>query len=260
MCQSLILQISIVTEADRTEEQIQYLRDVQKLRSHYQSHSYPYHQAYPHPPEVAYNPYADLYYRCIHQKSYGFALNYECLSYVHKTTELRKFDTTIKYQNIPEYVSNYTTKAFWYVNHMVFPHIDYYFHSGMNRVEGQITVRANASVHYPVFDAQVRLPQGNVHYEKVYVPFFYPLASIYPYAVTHGYYQHYYTNYKHLTYSVCTFDKYIQTFVNTSYEAPYTGCYHVVAKDCSNEEQYTVLLARTSEGSEYKVNSYFINQ
>ncbi|KAG1677514.1 Vitellogenin-6 [Nymphon striatum] len=244
--------IDVTSSYDRTEEQLSYLKQIPQFRSHYKSHTYPYHEAYPHPAELGYNPYVDLYHRCIHQQSQGFTMNYECLEFIKKATETRKFHHTINYKNIPEYFSNATMKTFGYFNFKVFPHIDYYFNPALNRPAGLITVKANVSVHYPVFDAEIKVPQGNVHYSRVYQPYYYPFSTIYQYAVTNGYYQHYLTNYKHLTYSTCTFDKFIQTFSNTSYESPLTDCYHVIAKDCSENEEYTVLIAQSTSDPKHK--------
>lgn len=52
----------------------------------------------------------------------------------------------------------------------------------------------------------------------------------------------------------------IQTFDNVLYRAPITTCFSVVAKDCSEEPEYVVMLRKVSEGSHEKILKIVTNE
>lgn len=131
----------------------------------------------------------------------------------------------------------------------------YHFLSwNFNRPQDTINFNANYSVHYPVFDAQMLLPNRNVFYSRVWKVSFMPLSAYYPYSVSGRHSSHYMGNWKNWRSSKCTIDAYIHTFDDTEYLANLTNCYHIMAKDCSPKETFTIMVANTTDKVYSKVS------
>ncbi|KAG1684715.1 SET domain-containing protein 4 [Nymphon striatum] len=90
--------LKISSVFSRTDEQKEFLKALPKYKDHYESLTYPYLTSFPHPADLGYNPYADQYFRCLHDKSLNHFMSGSCGWFVHTVTQLEEDGSQDKLQ------------------------------------------------------------------------------------------------------------------------------------------------------------------
>jgi hypothetical protein len=204
--------------------------------------------------EQAYEEMYDReYYECkrFEEENSRFKSPIECEDYLKTAGSMKKLDVEIEYQNVPTEVKNVTRKLF-----NLFKNKIYYWNTDV----------AEINVHNPegkiratfVLDREsrrklnitVKMPHENVTMIDVPVP-----IKLVPLSIKDKYA---YSLLESVTeddfYSpVCKVKTdYIKTFDGRRYSVPLTTCYSVLAKDCTEEQRFVVMMKKLRSGSEEK--------
>ncbi|GAB6026294.1 hypothetical protein CHUAL_012501 [Chamberlinius hualienensis] len=138
-------------------------------------------------------------------------------------------------------------KALWY------EHMEEKYVNITGGEAGQLNLTATFSYDDPVVDFKFIRPQKQLYFNRIYYPheistFFRPLNAKYP--VDHIIFNELTRGYVPPT---CTVMKNtIINFENVTYPLPLTPCKHVITKDCSPDDQFSVLVSQISGSSTKK--------
>jgi hypothetical protein len=197
--------------------------------------------------------YDEKYYECkrLEDENRRFKSPIECYDYLKYAGAMKKLDVEIEYQNVPAEVKNVTRKLF-----NLFKNYVYYWNTdvadiNVHNPEGKIraTFTLDPRSHRKL-NITVKMPQENVTMIDVPVP-----VKLIPLNIKNKY------SYSFLE-SVSDYDSalpickiktdYIETFDGRRYSIPLTTCYSVLAKDCSEEKRFVVMMKKLRDGSEEK--------
>lgn len=190
------------------------------------------------------------YHEC---KAQGTQSPLECYEYLRKAGRLNKYNIQIKYSNVPPTVKNVTEKVWRALK------THYYWQSDVNRVHvpnPQNLIRATVRIDphdTRRVNVTVKAPKENVILKDIYLP-----MRMRPYRmnVFHSPMDHTYR------YGLMTAmpdqprckvsSQRVRTFDGQSYTVPLTTCYSVLAKDCSEEQRFAVLMKKISPETDEK--------
>jgi hypothetical protein len=196
--------------------------------------------------------YDEKYYECkrFEVESARYKSPMECDEYLKTAGSMKKLDVEIEYQNVPAEVKNVTRKLFNLFKNY------YYWNSEVAEInvrnpEGKI--RATFVLDHESrrkLNITVKMPRENVTLIDIPVP-----IKLVPLSIKNRY------AYNFLE-SVIDDDSYspeckvktdyIETFDRRRFSVPLTTCYSVLAKDCSEEKRFVVMMKKLRPESEEK--------
>jgi len=197
--------------------------------------------------------YDEKYYECkrFESEKRRFKSPIECYDYLKYAGAMKKLDVEIEYQNVPVEVKNVTRKLFNLFKNYVF-----YWNTDVNDInvrnpEGKIraTFTLDPKSHRKL-NITFKLPEENVKMIDVPVPIKVTPLNIknkfaYSFLETVSDYDS--------VLPICKIKTdYIETFDGRRYSIPLTTCYSVLAKDCSEEKRFVVMMKKLRENSEEK--------
>jgi hypothetical protein len=204
--------------------------------------------------EQAYDEMWDeKYYECkrLEKESRRYKSSIECYDYLKIAGAMKKLDVEIEYEKVPVEVKNVTRKLF-----NLFKNYVYYWSTDVADInvrnpEGKIraTFVLDQKSHRKL-NITVKMPQENVTMIDVPVP-----VKLVPLNIKNKY------AYSFLE-SVVEDDSflpvckvktdYIKTFDGRRFTVPLTTCYSVLAKDCTEEQRFVVMMKKLRPESEEK--------
>jgi hypothetical protein len=175
----------------------------------------------------------------------------ECEDYLKSAGSMKKLDVEIEYQNVPVEVKNATRKLF-----NLFKNYVYYWNTdvadiNVHNPEGKI--RATFVLDHESrrkLNITIKMPHENVTMIDVPVP-----VKLVPLNIKNKYADSFLESVtEDDSYSpVCKIKTdYIKTFDGRRYSIPLTTCYSVLAKDCTEENRFVVMMKKLRSGSEEK--------
>jgi len=186
---------------------------------------------------------------CRYYEQKGIKSPVSCHSKVAKYAELMKYKVELNYENVPAELRNVTDKLFRFAKYQ------YYWHTEVasamvNNPRGQVVVKLTIDPDsYQRVNITVKTPRENVTMRYLPMPF--KLAPLNSHRSIVSSYLNDLTNDKFEP--ICKVnDVRIRTFDGVRYEVPISTCYSVLAKDCSAENNFAVLMKKITENSEEK--------
>jgi hypothetical protein len=197
--------------------------------------------------------YDEKYYECkrFEKESRRYKSPIECYDYLKYAGAMKKLDVEIEYQNVPVEVKNVTRKLFNLLKSNVFYWNTDVADINVRNPEGKIraTFTLDHESHRKL-NITIKMPQENVTMIDLPVP-----VKLIPLNIKNKY------AYSFLE-SVVDYDSvqpickiktdYIETFDGRRYSIPLTTCYSVLAKDCSEEKRFVVMMKKLRSDSEEK--------
>ncbi|XP_076318011.1 vitellogenin-6-like isoform X2 [Tachypleus tridentatus] len=212
---------------DRTEEQ----RHLEKEKRSKLTHGYN-------------NPFAYYYQNCINGRINNHIYNENCHYYVLLATQLRRVITDVAYKNIPDNIGNLTHKADYFLKYFLFPYMENN-DCNVNHKEKHVHFEADMPMLTPTVDIRFYKPHEQTFFTHAQIPAGIRPLNAFP-AFDYTYlqeYSHYFKN------SFCRVTaRRVLTFDQITYEFPraVSDCYHIAARDCSEQSSFVILSAHTS--------------
>jgi len=197
--------------------------------------------------------YDEKYYECkrFEEETGRYKSPMECYEYLKSAGAMKRVDVDIEYRNVPVEFKNVTRKVF-----NMFKNYIYYWNTDVADIdvrnpEGKIraTVVLDERSHRKL-NVTVKMPRENVTMIDIPVP-----VRMIPLNIKNRY------AYSFLE-SIADYDSYmpvckvktdyIKTFDGRRYSIPLTTCYSVLAKDCTEERRFVVMMKKMREESEEK--------
>jgi hypothetical protein len=196
--------------------------------------------------------YDEKYYECKRFEEEGsrYKSPIECYDYLKSAGAMKKLDVEIEYQNVPVEVKNATRKLF-----NLFKNYVYYWNTDVADInirnpEGKIraTFVLDEKSHRKL-NITVKMPQENVTMIDVPVP-----VKLIPLNIKSRYSSSLFESFSdESVLPICKVKTdYIKTFDGRRFSAPMTTCYSVLAKDCTDEQRFVVMMKKLRSGSEEK--------
>jgi len=170
-------------------------------------------------------------------------------NYLSEASRLLKYRVDIDYQNVPVVMKNLTTKALQLLKYAYFWQSDIaqiQVRNPENKVRVVLTVDPETEQYV---NLTIKTPQENITIHDIPVPF--KIFRLNTKRSTVNGFLDYVTDDR--MEAVCHISsRLIDTFDNVQYTVPLTTCYSVVAKDCSDESKFAVMVKKQSQESELK--------
>jgi len=186
---------------------------------------------------------------CRYYEQKGIKSPVSCYSKLAKYAELMKYKVELDYENVPAELRNVTDKLFRFLKYQYYWHTEVasaMVNNPKNKVVAKLTIDPESLQRVNI---TVKTPRENVTMRYVPTPF--RLAPINTHRSIISSYLNDLTNDKFEP--VCKInDVRIRTFDGVRYEVPISTCYSVLAKDCSADNQFAVLMKKLNSNTEAK--------
>jgi hypothetical protein len=187
-------------------------------------------------------------------KSYGEESPIECYEYLKKAGRLSKFEFDIKYNNVPTYVKNVTTKALRALKTYYYWNSDVKHAFSGERFTDEKRIRAVVRVD-PAdrkrVNATIELPTEIVKFTDIYTP-----IRINPFNVKRSIFadaKSFISKPRGFEPKCKISSRRLRTFDGKEVSVPLSTCWTVLAKDCSESRRFAVLVKKVSEEAREKV-------
>ncbi|KAK8788258.1 hypothetical protein V5799_021966 [Amblyomma americanum] len=202
------------------------------------------------------NPYSELWKECKYHASNGIPWSKACDEFLFDASELKKVTADIEYEHL--------SKEFVKFMHEIRRHIRYSYFPWLYDVEefdvvnpvGKMRIIGNVSVFNDIWDLHVTLPKENIKYKQAPLPSWFITPRFYP-MFEYSNLEQYSSLFRH---RFCDAQgPMIKTFDEVIYDLPDTDCYKVLAKDCSENQHFLVLGAKSKNANYPKAMRMFLH-
>ncbi|CAN8004235.1 unnamed protein product, partial [Ixodes hexagonus] len=202
------------------------------------------------------NPLRHLWKECISHRHIGISWNIHCDEYYFMASQLNRFIGDIEYENLSKEFMWHMINIRRHMRHMYFPWLANIEDIDITNPEGKIHMIANMSTWEPVMDFRLMLANENIHYKQAPVPMWFIPPR------TYSFFE--YTNLEEISsiyrHRVCDIQgPSIKTFDEVIYDLPETDCFKILAKDCSPNEHFMILGAKTKNPTYSKALRMFMH-
>ncbi|XP_014664663.1 PREDICTED: uncharacterized protein LOC106806980 [Priapulus caudatus] len=160
-------------------------------------------------------------------------------------TELRQMTFIVRnYEEIPEYLAEYMYKYHLYTMGKLWSYIGEHevtFRSAPRYTPGQIKFITKLYPNNRQVDVIIESPQQKVSYLRLPLPF-----ALEPLSYRRSVFTNYIQKVTGDTYCELYSNNQLRTFDAVNYTLPLKSCEHILAKDCSSDNAYTVVLSKDS--------------
>jgi len=182
-------------------------------------------------------------------RSKGIMYSSYCRDYVNLVTKLHNETWTVEYESIQPWAWNVTYKVRDMIRHWGFPYrdVDYLATNEPNK----LTIHMEAFVEHKGYgNMDIHEPHATIRYDHLPISelHFHPISTspLLDYSNWDEYTTHYEKPH------CLVHGDHVRTFDNVSYTLPEIGCYKVLAKDCSLNNHFTIMGAKSTENPNYK--------
>lgn len=186
---------------------------------------------------------------CQYYEQKGLKSPVSCYSKLAAYADLMKYKVELDYENVPAELRNVTDKLFRFAKYQLYWHTDVasaMVNNPKNKVVAKLTIDPESLQRVNI---TLKTPRENVTMRFVPLPFSIAPLNTHQSIVTS--YLNDLTNDKFEP--ICKVnDVRIRTFDGVRYEVPISTCYSILAKDCSSEQQFVVMMKRQGATSEAK--------
>nr|XP_006824894.1 PREDICTED: vitellogenin-1-like isoform X2 [Saccoglossus kowalevskii] len=194
------------------------------------------------------------YRQCEEDKKNGKQYSEVCTNLMKKRTELHKVDVEISHERLPKWVKRVYSKAMLLAQNYLWNNMK------MDNVEidnsyNKVYITAELDKNFREFNFTINHPYENVKFERVQMP-----VKVQPMSTKRTYVQQWLDdimNEQYTPYCKVRGDE-IKTFDDVSYSYKLSKCEHVLAKDCSPDERFTVLISKKNLDSDNKITKIFV--
>jgi hypothetical protein len=178
-----------------------------------------------------------------------------CYEYLTEASKMTKYDIKIQYNNVPVVVKNITSKAFRALKTY------YYWNTDVAKIAVRNpTNQIRATLRVDPWDPSrvnitVKTPSQNVTMRDLQLPFSAPRINVkMPMHKIMAQGLKFLPEHDRSFSPVCKVERgQIETFDGAEYASPLTTCWSVLAKDCSADEKFTVLVKKQTQDSHKKI-------
>ncbi|GAB6026293.1 hypothetical protein CHUAL_012500 [Chamberlinius hualienensis] len=191
----------------------------------------------------------------------GKKLSSSCQLLSENIADLKKTNVSIRYdyQDLPAWLINATYKAEDFLKFLWYEHMEENY-VDINNKEGKLDFEVKFDVDDPVIDIKISKPKGQIFFKNIYYPA--EISSLLrPFNARYSYFgliSDYLTGgYAPATVSVM--NNSLLNFDNVTYPLPLTKCKHVITKDCSSSDLFSVLMSQLPSGVGKELQVYLID-
>jgi hypothetical protein len=169
--------------------------------------------------------------------------------YLNEVSDLMKYNIDIDYNNVPIEVQNYTNKLFIMLKHHFYENVDIaqmMVRNPENKIRVDVTIDPVTKQHINV---TIKTPKENTTIYDIQTPF-----VLTPVNTKQSYGKGLLDTFNEdSTTATCHISsRKVSTFDKVEYSVPLSTCYAVLAKDCSSNPRFVVMMRKISEKSDRK--------
>lgn len=202
------------------------------------------------------NPYSTLWKECSYNKANGVHWSKACDELLFDASTLKKFTADIEFEHLSRDFVRYMHELRRHVRYSYFPWLYQLEDFDVTNPEGKMKLIGNVSAFHDIWDLHITMPHEIIKYKQAPLPSWFITPRFYS-LFEYSNLEQYSSLYRHRYCDVQ--GTMIKTFDEVMYELPDTDCYKVLAKDCSENQHFLVLGAKTKNTNYPKAMRMFLH-